>query len=139
MDLMAVNQDDGPIPLYLHTVCRILRDMRVKQQTTGHAFSYGEFKNQLLSEALTPAQLIPLNQRLDTLESFMSSVQTETPRKKGKKAVDQSGTNWTSEVCDSKLALLIIFDKCSRVTLQLSISRAHVSLLRAPAHFLIFV
>lgn len=105
MDLMAVNQDDGPIPLYLHTVTRILRDMRVKQQTTGDAFSYGEFKSQLLSENLTPAQLVPLNQRLDTLESFMSLLQTEMPRRKGKKAVNKSGTDWTSEVYGSNPAL----------------------------------
>ena len=105
MDLMAVNPGDGPIPLYLHTVSRILRDMRVRQQTTGNAFSYGEFKRQLLSEALTPAQLVPLNQRLDTLESFMSSVQTGTPRKKGKRADVMSGTNWNSEACDPMLAL----------------------------------
>jgi hypothetical protein len=35
LDLMAVSQDDGPVPLYLHTVCRILRNMRVRQQEAG--------------------------------------------------------------------------------------------------------
>lgn len=138
MDLMAVNQDDGPIPLYLHIVSRILRDMRANQQTTGHAFSYGEFKSRLLSEGLTSAQLVPLNQRLDTLESFMSSVQTEMPRKNGKKAVDKSGTDWTSKVCGSKRASYRISDKCSRVILQSLISHVHVSLLKTPALFSVF-
>jgi hypothetical protein len=32
LDLMAVKSDDGPMPLYLHTVYRILREMRMEQQ-----------------------------------------------------------------------------------------------------------
>jgi hypothetical protein len=32
LDLMAVGQDKGPVPLYMHTVQRILREMRLLQQ-----------------------------------------------------------------------------------------------------------
>ena len=67
--------------------------MCVKQQTAEHAFSYGKFKSQLLSEALTSAQFISLNQHLDILKSFISLMQIETLRKKGKKTIDQNETN----------------------------------------------
>ncbi|KAK2040595.1 hypothetical protein LZ31DRAFT_603743 [Colletotrichum somersetense] len=69
-DLMAVGEG-GSKPLYLHVVNRILRDMRMKQQLAGNGFSYAEFRKRLGLEDLTPGQLNPLNQRLDTLESFM--------------------------------------------------------------------
>ncbi|KXX78846.1 hypothetical protein MMYC01_204026 [Madurella mycetomatis] len=70
LDLMAVTTG-GSLPLYLHVVQRILRDMRIVQQRTGSGFSYSEFKRQLQAEDLTEAQLSPLKQRLETLESFM--------------------------------------------------------------------
>ncbi|KAJ8063414.1 hypothetical protein OCU04_008634 [Sclerotinia nivalis] len=76
LDLMAVNQDDGPMPLYLHVVNRILRDMRIEQQKAETTFDYQSFKLQLMGAGMTPAQMGPLNQRLDTLESFMPKAQT---------------------------------------------------------------
>ncbi|KAF4463508.1 hypothetical protein FALBO_9673 [Fusarium albosuccineum] len=69
-DLMAVGEGSSK-PLYMQVVNRILRDMRLKQQSTGLGFSYDKFRKYLASEDLTPGQLNPLNQRLDTLESFM--------------------------------------------------------------------
>jgi hypothetical protein len=92
LDLMAVSRDDGPMPLYLHAIYRILRDMRIAQQETNGAFSYAEFKRQVMDMTMTPAQLGPLNQRLDTLESFMSKVDT------GKK-----GNDWTPKVSGQAL------------------------------------
>ncbi|RDL39289.1 uncharacterized protein BP5553_03629 [Venustampulla echinocandica] len=71
LDLMAVSRDDGPMPLYLHAVYRILREMRIEQQEMGTAFNYASFKERLAQTAMTPAQLGPLHQRLETLESFM--------------------------------------------------------------------
>ncbi|KAJ0335217.1 hypothetical protein COL922a_009550 [Colletotrichum nupharicola] len=69
-DLMAVGES-GSKPLYMQVVNRILRDMRLEQQSTGLGFSYDKFRKYLALEDLTPGQLNPLNQRLDTLESFM--------------------------------------------------------------------
>lgn len=69
-DLMAI-AEGGSMPLYLHVVNRILRDMRIEQQRTGSGFSYQTFKRHLDNADLTPAQRGPLGQRLDTLESFM--------------------------------------------------------------------
>jgi hypothetical protein len=48
---------------------------------------------------MTPAQLGPLQQRLDTLESFMPDAQTRNlGNKKGKSVLVNSGNDWTSEV-----------------------------------------
>jgi hypothetical protein len=105
---MAVSHEDGPMPLYLHTVYRVLREMRVAQQEMGGTFNYAEFKRKILSTELTPAQLGPLKQRLDTLESFMPDSQTGIPnvsiaaakgKKKGKMKVLQHGNDWSPKVC----------------------------------------
>jgi hypothetical protein len=55
LDLMAVSHSDGSMPLYLHTVYRILRDMRIAQQETKISFSYAEFKRQVNDTPMTPA------------------------------------------------------------------------------------
>lgn len=81
MDLMAVKSDEGSMPLYLHAVNRIIRELRLAQQQKEvdgqlDQFDYGEFKRMLEECPMTPAQLAPLRQRLDTLESFMPTEQT---------------------------------------------------------------
>lgn len=104
---MAVKKDDGPMPLYIHTVYRILREMRIVQQEMGDKFDYLQFKTKILSSGLTPPQLTPLEQRLDTLESFMPNSETgnlslhDLKSKKKGKAVPK-GTDWTQKVCPSK-------------------------------------
>ncbi|KAJ5346877.1 uncharacterized protein N7506_000130 [Penicillium brevicompactum] len=97
LDLMAVGQDSGPVPLYVHTVQRILREMRLLQQMAGSQFDYKDFKKRILSTGLLPGQLEPLRQRLDTLESFMAPQQTAPNNQaRGKKAKSQgAGSNWT--------------------------------------------
>lgn len=79
LDLMAVSSiQGGGMPLYLHVVTRILRDLRVQQQHLGTSFDYGAFKRALSYENLTDGQRAPLQQRLDTLESFMVKKQAES-------------------------------------------------------------
>jgi len=104
-DLMAVGQGHGPAPLYVHTVQRILREMRISQQRTGSQFDYGEFKRRVLNADLLPGQLEPLKQRLDTLESFMPPQQAVLPKSQKKKiAVSNStGSDWTSKVGDQQV------------------------------------
>ncbi|KAJ5982484.1 hypothetical protein N7451_012584 [Penicillium sp. IBT 35674x] len=93
LDLMAVGQDNGPLPLYMHTVQRILREMRVEQQNLGAGFDYAGFKSRILDSGLTPGQLEPLKQRLDTLESFMPPQQVfPNPGKKIK--AKRWGSGW---------------------------------------------
>lgn len=99
LDLMAVGQTNGPLPLYMHTVQRILREMRIVQQNMGTRFDYAEFKMRILDSELTPGQLEPLKQRLDALESFMPARQVyKTGQKMGAKIW---GTDWTPRVSDS--------------------------------------
>lgn len=96
---MAVSRGDGPMPLYLHAVYRILREMRIEQQEMGTGFSYATFKDRVARTEMTPAQLSPLTQRLDTLQSFMPNTETGViiQQRKGK-LVRQYGNDWTSKV-----------------------------------------
>ncbi|KAL2074672.1 hypothetical protein VTL71DRAFT_8451 [Oculimacula yallundae] len=93
LDLMAVNTEDGRMPLYLHEITRILRDMRVLQQQVGGSFNYAEFKRQIALSPMTPAQQAPLTQRLDTLESFMPKSQIAAKDKQTKHGV--GGNDWS--------------------------------------------
>ena len=92
MDLMAIGQKDGQIPLYIHTVKRILRELRILQQEAGTPFNYQEFKRRVLGSELTRDQLGPLKQRLDTLESFMPREQVNIQRSKERKVAN--GSMW---------------------------------------------
>ena len=99
IDMMAVNDSEN-VPLYVHTIYRILREMRVVQQEVGGRFNYCEFKRQVMDSGLSPAQLGPLNQRLETLESFMPRAQVNYQNKKQKgKASTVKESGWDSKVC----------------------------------------
>ncbi|TWU79079.1 hypothetical protein ED733_008658 [Metarhizium rileyi] len=78
LDLMAVSSvGGGGMPLYLHIVTRILRELRIEQQQKGGYFDYSAFRRAIQAEELTPGQKAPLEQRLDTLESFMAKEDVE--------------------------------------------------------------
>ena len=62
LNLMAVGQSDGPIPLYMHTIKHILREMHIQQQATDTGFDYPEFRQRVFNASLTPVQLEPLKQ-----------------------------------------------------------------------------
>ena len=91
------------MPLYLHSINRILRDMRIEQQvgdSKAH-FKYSTFKKRVSLEDMTPAQLAPLQQRLDALESFMHASQVFVANKVGSKTNQPEpfkGNDWTLEV-----------------------------------------
>jgi hypothetical protein len=98
MDLMAVDQEGSKLPLYLHAISRILRDMRLISQQNNAGFNYREFKRQVDLCDMTPAQLLPLNQRLETLESFMPRSQTSgkpAAQSKSGGGNDFFGSNWS--------------------------------------------
>lgn len=84
------------MPLYMHTVKRILREMRMEQQAAHTGFDYRTFKNKVLDSNLTPAQLEPLKQRLEMLESFMPQLQTLPISGKNKAASE--GIDWKPKV-----------------------------------------
>lgn len=98
LDLMAVKPEEGSVPLYIHTVNRILREMRMSQQAAGTRFDYQTFKKEILAAELSPAQLAPLSQRLAMLESFMPQTGDRT---KGKYDKSPTGTTWKNQVRDS--------------------------------------
>lgn len=99
------------MPLYLHVVSRILRDLRILQQKNDTSFDYGVFKAAVNRESLTEGQSVPLLQRLETLESFMVQKQAmihglATTSKVGSlkkiKLSSQKGNNWTPVVSQSR-------------------------------------
>ncbi|EEP79562.1 conserved hypothetical protein [Uncinocarpus reesii 1704] len=106
MDLMAVGQEGGRVPLYIHTIKRILRDMRILQQESGAGFDYYGFKRLVAGSGLTPTQLEPLNQRLGLLESFMPHAQT----RKAKKSKKKGGSSW--ELMPSCLTIVDLSCPC---------------------------
>ena len=118
LDLMAMGSAAGDAwPLYMHTVTRILRDMRLEQQQRleNDGFNYGDFKRRLTEQTLVGGQLGPLQQRLDALESFMAPIDATKTRLqggngkhgrfvKGEKTVDKT---WKPKVSSS-----LRFPKC---------------------------
>ncbi|EHA25334.1 hypothetical protein ASPNIDRAFT_186153, partial [Aspergillus niger ATCC 1015] len=94
MNLMAVSQGDGDIPLYMQTAKRILREMRVAQQETQAGFDYKSFKNKIIDSGLTPGQLEPLKQRLEMLESFMPQAQVAKASHRRTQAPPKQGSLW---------------------------------------------
>ncbi|KAK1976874.1 hypothetical protein LZ30DRAFT_753201 [Colletotrichum cereale] len=131
LDLMAVG--DGSMPLYLHVVTRILRDMRLEQQSKGSTFSYLSFKKKLAQTDLTPAQQAPLSQRLETLESFMvdgkSNQQTIDwePKAGQLTIVDLSCPCVTAEMACLlfNICLSLFLEKKSRVGRVVALDEAH--------------
>lgn len=86
LDLMDAG--DSP-PLYMHTITRILRNMRLEQQDSHEqGFDYADFKARLVDENLLGSQRVPLQQRLDALESFMPSQQEAQSRMVAEKGRD---------------------------------------------------
>ena len=100
MDLMAVGNDNGAMSLYMHTVQRVLREMRELQQSSESQFDYADFKRQILDSGLLPSQLEPLKQRLDILESFMPLQQVNLGGTFGtkKSKANIRGSSWTPKV-----------------------------------------
>lgn len=127
MDMMAV-KEGAKMPLYLHVVSRILRDLRLEQQRTGSAFDYAAFGQMIEQEQLTPGQKGPLLQRLDTLQSFLAKKQAEAfvpPSDGGKNNnIEVAGSDWTP-----KPAQLTIVDlSCPCVTAETACSLFNVCL-----------
>lgn len=126
VDLMAV-KEGGSMPLYLHVVNRILRDLRLAQQKTGSPFQYAAFKQMIEDEPLTIAQRAPLIQRLDTLQSFMVKEQIRgysAFEKLAKSSQGRTGNKWTP-----KSGQLTIVDlSCPCVTAETACSLFNICL-----------
>lgn len=95
--------------------------MRLEQQKSGADFNYLRFRNSLGREDLTQQQSIPLQQRLDTLESFMVTNQVK-PREKPSKSL--KGTSWTP--CEGQLTIVDL--SCPCVTAEMACSLFNICL-----------
>ncbi|KAI0176905.1 hypothetical protein BJ166DRAFT_505652 [Pestalotiopsis sp. NC0098] len=123
LDLMAVGA--GTVPLYIHVIQRVLRDMRLQQQATGGSFNYTRFKQLIDAEDLTDQQRVPLDQRLDTLESFMvNSARSGRLRSSASQHSSSMGTEWTPK----KGQLTIVDLTCPCVTAEMACSLFNISL-----------
>lgn len=71
LSLMAVNEN-GSMPLYLHSVMQILSDL-------GESYSYSRFKQKIQQADFSPMQRQPLELRLQLLESFLCGLSNGTP------------------------------------------------------------
>ncbi|KAI9896756.1 hypothetical protein N3K66_008928 [Trichothecium roseum] len=78
LHLMGASIDNDSMPLYLHVVIRILRDLKMKLQQSNRGFDYAQFKLALQNEKFNQGQEVPLQQRLDVLESFIPQAQRLT-------------------------------------------------------------
>ncbi|KAK2071632.1 hypothetical protein P8C59_006038 [Phyllachora maydis] len=136
LDLMAVSHSNT-MPLYLHVVNRVLRDLRTSQQRSGSTFDYTMFKQLLMAEKLSPDQKNPLQQRLETLESFMLVSEakafdmfTQGQQVKQVKQVQQAtranqrATDWTPR--PGQLTILDL--SCPTVTAETACSLFHICL-----------
>ncbi|KAI0444696.1 hypothetical protein F4803DRAFT_560720 [Xylaria telfairii] len=119
LELMAF---DRAQPLYAQVIQRILRDMRLSQQENPGTFQYSEFRHKLDLENLNPDQKRGLQQRLDTLESFMVPAQVDPKRKT--KGNQRLGTNWTPRTGE----LLIVDLSCPCVTTSMACALFNVCL-----------
>ncbi|KAI1204319.1 uncharacterized protein F4807DRAFT_447666 [Annulohypoxylon truncatum] len=132
LELMAFG--DGHQPLYMHVIQRILRDMRIAQQQTRSGFKYNDFVRALQDEKLMPDQMRPLQQRLDTLESFMVPEQigpgaqmfpaNSKAQKRANKKATSGGTNWTPQSGE----LIIVDLSCPCITPSMACSLFNICL-----------
>lgn len=120
VDLMAV-KEGGSMPLYLHVVNRILRDLRLEQQRMGSSFQYAAFKRMIEAEPLSMAQQGPLIQRLDTLQSFLVQEQVQNLSQTSQR---QTGNKWTPQPGQ----LTIVDLSCPCVTAETACSLFNICL-----------
>ncbi|RBR09934.1 uncharacterized protein FIESC28_09680 [Fusarium coffeatum] len=128
----AASVQGGGMPLYLHIVSRILRDMRIAQQQSNLPFDYKAFKTALSTETLTAGQLLPLQQRLETLESFMITEQIiangSASRSKGKSREKESTSSQGSKWDLLAGELTIVDLSCPCVTAETACSLFNICL-----------
>lgn len=82
--LMAFQEGETTIPLYMEVIMRILREMA----TTGAPFSYPIFKANLENEGLQPGQKVMMDMRLNLLESFLDPCCTKATNTASKGTTD---------------------------------------------------
>ncbi|KAI5274910.1 hypothetical protein E4T47_02166 [Aureobasidium subglaciale] len=82
--LMAFQESENTVPLYMEVIMRILREMAM----SGLPFNYPTFKANLDNEGLRPGQKVMMDMRLNLLESFLdpSCIKATKASKSAKKS-----------------------------------------------------
>ena len=85
--LMAFGASVENPPLYMQIIDKVIRTMAMKTQGSSK-FNYNDgskycFRERILREIRNPQQIVPLNQRLDFLDSFLSGSEYEKIFNKG--------------------------------------------------------
>ncbi|MCJ1473496.1 hypothetical protein MMC13_002147 [Lambiella insularis] len=78
MNLMAVKGKDGPVPLYIEVLHRVLREMAIESKGAP-GLNYDLFRRKLAGEGFSRDQNGPLKLRLELLESFMENRRIPVP------------------------------------------------------------
>ncbi|KAF2162277.1 hypothetical protein M409DRAFT_27280 [Zasmidium cellare ATCC 36951] len=73
LKMMAFDESEGTVPLYMEVIQRILRETAI----TGQQFSFQKFMWDLKQERFSPGQEAMMNMRLNLLQSFMPKFATE--------------------------------------------------------------
>ncbi|KAH7176906.1 hypothetical protein EDB81DRAFT_51098 [Dactylonectria macrodidyma] len=129
LDLMAVSSLQGNgMPLYMHVVTRILRDLRLLQQQHDTKFDYGAFTRALGNENLSDGQRVPLLQRLDTLESFMAKKQASPSKSKKKTTLSGSALDNGNDWAPVSGQLTIVDLSCPCVTSEMACALFNICL-----------
>jgi len=100
--LMAVG-NGKEMPLYMHTIVKILRDMAMASSGEAH-FNWTEFRAALDREDLAVGQALPLLLRLDLVESFMKR-QPPSQKSQSTKAQPQKGKDKKAQSLKSQFVI----------------------------------
>ncbi|KAF1349920.1 hypothetical protein BDV97DRAFT_352752 [Delphinella strobiligena] len=113
--LMAFSDSEGPVPLYMEVIMRILREMAMKDST----FNYKEFKAALSREMFNPSQKQMMDIRFNLLESFLDMASINSGKQVKPNRIDvfspQPGTLTIVDLSDPFLdasTACLLFDIC---------------------------
>ncbi|KAL2028230.1 hypothetical protein VTO58DRAFT_110918 [Aureobasidium pullulans] len=126
--LMAFQESETAVPLYMEVIMRILREMAI----TGLPFNYSTFKAHLDSEGLMPGQKVMMDMRLCLLESFMDPSCTRPTKSSAKKTDLFSTVPGTLTIVDLSDPFLDSSTTCTLFDILLSLflsSRPEVGML----------
>lgn len=90
MTFMAATDSGEGLPLYMHSVLRILREMALEPDSKP-GIDYRDFRTRVEMLDLSLGQKIPLGLRLDLLQEFIEEQQQKT---KANKHLSKKGNDW---------------------------------------------
>lgn len=118
LKLMAVDTTSASTPMYMEVVMSIIREMAME----GPSFSYSAFRQRLTKITWAPGQKVPLELRLQMLDSFLApSERTQSPRPAPARESLWSFEPGTMTIVDLSDPMVSSDDACSLFSICLSI------------------